>query len=407
MSVGVRTAVAAALITCSLFSLVALREVSRADGNYSVLLRISERALRANPLLRDRTAVRERLVVSPGGYDGQFTYFAAFDPLLTRYAHAPDNYVLMMDMAPYRYGRIGHVWLTRLVAGADWRRYPATLVWTVLLGCLWSALALSAIATHAGRSAWWGAAIALIPGFWQSVQLALPEPIAAAAVLTGLACCQRRWWGAAALAFAAALLTRETAVIAVFCVCLGTFARGHQRPAVLILLAALVPTVLWRWHVATVLYPVFGVEAFAFNPGTFGWPMAGMVNAWTRVLAGTYHPGAPEIGRAALIFAPVLAATAAFAAFAGFRRPSAVTASAMVYAVMALCLSGITVWNHVGNVQRTSSELFLWAIVTAASWSSPPQPVSRAITVLLVVLGAFILFGAHDAATIRAALTFR
>ena len=394
---------AAALITGALFSLVALREVWRADGNYSVLLRVSESALRANPLLRGRTAVREQLVVSPGGYDGQFYYFAAFDPLLTRYAHAPDNYTLMMDMAPYRYGRIGHVWLTRLIAGERWRAYPAGLVWTVLVGCVWSALALSAIALHSGRSAWWGAATLLVPGFWQSVQLTLPEPLAAAAVLTGLACCQRKWWVLAAVAFASAMLVRETTLVAVAAICLLMIAREDRRTGVLVLGAAVLPSALWRWHVGSVLYPVFGMDAFVFNPGTFGWPVAGMAHAALSVFDGTYHRGVPSISRAALLFAPLLLAASALAAWAWRRRPSAVTATALAYGVLALCLSGVTVWNHVGNAQRTSTELFLWIVVAAASWPSPPPWASRAFAAALSLMGAFIVFGAHDAATIRAA----
>lgn len=403
MRPGVRTAGAAALITLTLFSLVALREVWRAEGNYSVLLRISDRALRSNPLLRDRVAVRESLVVSPGGYDAQFSYFAAFDPLLTRYAHAPDNYFLMMDVAPYRYGRIGHVWLTRLIAGDRWRSYPATLVWTVLLGCVWSALALSAMALHAGRSPWWGAAILFVPGFWQSVQLALPEPLAAAAVLTGAACAQRQVWWGAALAFALALLTRETSGIAIACVCGGLWFGGHRRAALAIFMCALAPVVLWRWHVYDVLSPVFGWDAAAFNPGTFGWPFSGMATATGKITSGLYHPAAPELGRSAIGLAILVPAAALVAWLAAWTRPTWPTITAAAYAVMAVSLSADNVWNHPGNVQRTSAELFVWLAVVAATWPAPSPAVRRIVAAGLAASAVFLLALAHDASAIRAA----
>lgn len=404
MRPGVRTAAAAALVTLTLFSLVSLREVWKAEGNYSVLLRVSDRALRSNPLLRDRIAVREHLVVAPSGYDGQFSYFAAFDPLLTRYAHAPDNYFLMMDMAPYRYGRIGHVWLTRLIAGDRWRSYPATLVWTVLLGCFWSALALSAMAMHAGRSPWWGATVLLVPGFWQSVQLALPEPLAAAAVLTGAACVQRRVWWGAALAFALALLTRETSVIAIACVCGGLWFGGNRRAALVVFICALTPVALWRWHVYAVLSPVFGWDAAAFNPGTFGAPFSGMFAAADKVASGTYHPAAPEIGRSAIGLAILVSGAALTAWLAAWTRPSWATLTAAAYAVMAVSLSAENVWNHPGNAQRTSAELFLWLTVVAATWRTPGGTARRCTIAGLTAAAVFILLLAYDASKIRGAL---
>lgn len=404
MRTRVGPAIAAALITGTLFTLVALQAVRRADGNYSALLHISDRALRSNPQLRDRVAIKEQLVLSPNGYDAQWTYFATFDPLLTRYAHAPHNYYLMMDMPPYRYGRIGHIWLTRLIARDRWRAYPATLVWTVIFGCVWSALALSAIAQHAGRSGWWGAAILLVPGFWQSVQVTLPEPLAAGAVLTGLACAQRRMWWAAAAAFAMALLTRETSAVALVGLCGGLYWRGERRIAVWLLSIALVPVAIWRWHIFNVLSPVFGWDAVAFNPGTFGWPFSGMTAAMSKVLAGTYNAMAPEMSRAAMGLTALVAGGATIAWIAAWKRPSVPTVIAALYAIMAVSLSGDHVWKHPGNVQRTSAELFLWLAVVAATWTAPNATVHRTVVAVLIATGVFLLALAHDAPTIRSAL---
>lgn len=400
---SVRTAAAAAFITCTLFSLVALREVSRADGNYSVLLRVSPRAFDNNPMMRQRPAVRESLVLIPGGYDAQFTYFAAFDPLMTRYAHAPDNYSLMMDAAPYRFSRIGHVWLTRLLSGGRWRAFPAAMVWGVLLGVFVSALWLGLMAAHAGRSPWWGLAIAAVPGFWQSVQLALPEPLAIGATLIGVFCWTRGRWVCAAVAFAAALLTRETSVVAVACIGVATFRAGQPWRAVALMATAAGPILLWKWHIGQVLFRVWGWDAYFFDPGTIDMPFAGMLHAWSRIQAGQYYPAAPELARAAVGFAALVTAAALASWLALWKRPTVFTAIAALYGLIAISLAGENVWPHPGNVQRTSAELFVWLAVVAATWPAPSPAVRRVAAAGLTAAAVFLLALAHDASTIRAA----
>lgn len=401
--VRVRTAIAAALITGALFSLVALREVWRADGNYSVLLRVSPRHFDGNPMLRHRPAVRESLILTPGGYDAQFTYFAAFDPLMTRYAHAPDNYSFMMDAAPYRFGRIGHVWLTQLLSGGRWRAFPTAMVWGVLLGVMVSALLVSALSVHAGRSAWWGLTIAAVPGFWQSIQLALPEPIAIAAVLTGTYCWMRGHWVGAAVAFAAALLTRETSVVAVVCVGIVALRSGTPWRAVALMAASAAPILIWKWHVGQVLFSVWGWDAYFFDPGTIGLPFAGMYHAWIKIQSGQYYPDAPEVARAAIGFACLLTAAAVTSWIAVWKRPTLFTAIAALYGIMAVSLAGENVWPHPGNAQRTSTELFVWLAVVAATWPAPNRMVRRTIIAGLLAAALFLLVLAHDAAIIRAA----
>jgi hypothetical protein len=70
-------------------------------------------------------------------------------------------------------------------------------------------------------------------------------------------------------------------------------------------------------------------------------------------------------------------------------------------------LAGENVWPHPGNAQRTSTELFVWLAVVAATWPTPSRAVRRTIVAGLVVAAVFLLVVAHDAATIRAALTFQ
>lgn len=403
MHTRVAATLAAAVITGTLFGLVALREVWRADGNYSVLLRISPRYFNNNPMMRQRPAVRESLVFDPGGYDAQFNYFAAFDPLMRRYAHAPDNYSFMMDAAPYRFGRIGHAWFTQLLSGGRWRAFPAAMVWSVLLGCMVAAIAVSRLAVDAGRSPWWGVAVAVVPGFWQSIQVTLPEPIAAAAVLVGYWCWTRDRWAGAIIAFAVALLTRETSAIAVAGLGAISFATGQRwRAAALVALSAL-PLLIWKWHIGQVLFSIWGWESYFYDPGTFDLPFAGMSSAWREIMAGTYYPGNGTMARAAVGMSLLVLLATALSASAVWTRFSAPALIAAIYGVMTVSLAARTVWTHPGNVQRTGMEVFLWLMVVAATWPAP-GPAVRRITIAGVCAGAvFILLLAHDAAKIRAA----
>lgn len=399
----VAAAIAAAVITCTLFGLVALGEVWRAEGNYSVLLRISPTDFNRNPMLRQRPAVRESLILAPGGYDAQFTYFAAFDPLMTRYAHAPDNYSFMMDAAPYRFGRIGHAWLTQLLSGGQWRAFPAAMVWSVLLGCLVTAFAISLLAMGAGRSPWWGVAVAATPGFWQSVHVTLPEPIAAAAVLIGYWCWTRDRWAGAIVAFAVALLTRETSAIAVVALGAATFVSGRRRLAVAMVGLSALPLLIWKWHIGQVLFLIWGWEAYLYNPGTFDVPLAGMISAWQQIAQGTYYPEAPAVARAAVGLSVLVIGATALSGLALWTRRNAPAMIATLYAVMTLSLTAEKVWTHPGNVQRASAELFIWLIVVAATWPAPGRGARRTIIAGVIAAGAFILLLGHDASTIRAA----
>ncbi len=392
----------AGLAVLLLYASVAMFRVAAADGNYTALLHVSERAYRLNAQLRERMAVRERIAFD-SGYDAQYTYFATFDPLMQRFAHVPDNYRFMMDSPQYRFGRIGHVWLTWLGALGDWRNFPVVMVWTVLLGCAATAVMLSLLAVQAGRSPWWGLAAAAIPGFWQSVQVTLPEPIAAAAVLAGFWLWKKNWIPLACIAFAAALLVRETSALAIIAVSVFSFRAGRSRAGLLILASA-IPLGIWKIHVGQVLFPVSGWEGFYFNPGTLSVPFSGIAGAWSSVFAGTYFSHDPAVGRGALAFGVLLCAAAGAAFAAWWRGPRGVAVIAMAYALVAVCLDAVQVWVHVGNAQRTSVELFVWLAVVGATWPAPSQTVKRISFAVVTMCVLFALFAAHDASTIREAL---
>ena len=58
-------------------------------GNYSGFIQIGEVFLNQSPYIAHQPDVRRTLVVEQGGYDGQFMYYAAYDPLIRAYHADP------------------------------------------------------------------------------------------------------------------------------------------------------------------------------------------------------------------------------------------------------------------------------------------------------------------------------
>src|SRR6185437_6690339 len=67
-----------------------LRQLSEYNGNFSGFLHISKKFLGRNYILGEHPEIRRDLIkVDGNGYDGQFFYFIAWDPLMKVYHFAP------------------------------------------------------------------------------------------------------------------------------------------------------------------------------------------------------------------------------------------------------------------------------------------------------------------------------
>src|ERR1700686_1580441 len=140
------------------------------------------------------------------GFDGQFAYFIAVDPVNAR------SY---MDSPAYRYTRIVYPLTARALAlgRADLVPYTLVLVNFVMIGV--GTLALAAWLRRKGVAAWYAA----VYGFYPRVLIALQRDVtgvmaagwrSAAVYLSDLA---RRPVCRASVVFAVAVLTRDTAAI--------------------------------------------------------------------------------------------------------------------------------------------------------------------------------------------------
>jgi hypothetical protein len=148
------------------------------------------------------------------GYDGQFFYQLALDPFSPQDVNAG----LAMDNGPYRHQRILYPLLAWVLSLGNDRLVPAALV-------LVNYLALCSVAWLGGRyvqlherHALWGALFALYPGFLFTLTRDLAEIVTVAFLLAAVIVLQRSHARArvgAALLLTLAVLTRETALLAV------------------------------------------------------------------------------------------------------------------------------------------------------------------------------------------------
>lgn len=383
--------------------------IHRADewyrGNRTGLLNIGTKFYEQNPLVNERDDLRASLHLHDGGgYDGQFFYFAAFDPLITRYAHRPRSYTKVVDAPHYRFGRIGFSWLTWLFSGGNDTRFPATMI-AIILGSLGICAALlSLLAQRYGLSSWYGALILFIPGFWQSAALTLPEPLTLAFVLGGLLAVARQRWVIAGLCLGMAMLVRETGGAIVLAIPAGIFLAGQRRAALVVFALAFTPVVLWKLYLGWIFYPVYGLQALTPHPDDVGLPFQGIWEMGTKIWSGAFV-GQGEHVRSGILFAILSTGAAALAAVSFFVRPAAMTAAAAFYGLLTITFNYHAVWLNIGNAQRLSIDLFTALALafvltkTAKGWLLP-----RTFAIFWTLTVLYVLYGTYEAHDIRRAM---
>lgn len=144
---------------------------------------------------------------SPHGYDGQFCYYIALDPLNAR---------AYIDAPAYRYTRILYPLTARALAFGQPALIPYTLILVNWLAIGGGTLALAAWLKRRGRSPWFALIYGLYPGLLIALQRDLTEPLAYALVALALLLLEvggrrRVLW--AGLSLALASLTRESAAL--------------------------------------------------------------------------------------------------------------------------------------------------------------------------------------------------
>jgi hypothetical protein len=200
---------------------------------------------------------RGLLLVPSAGYDGQFYYRLALDPVNWN----ATAFGITMDQS-YRYTRIGYPLVAWLASAGQHQLVPAALVAINLVAVAAMAMLGGMFARESGRHALWGLAFAAYFGLVISVGRDTAEPLAEACMLGGLLAYRRGRYVLAAGLFAFGAITRETILLAPAAIAvtrLIAMARRRTGPG----LADL------TWVVPAVVYGVLEVAVHFVVKGEF------------------------------------------------------------------------------------------------------------------------------------------
>jgi hypothetical protein len=225
--------------------------------------------------------------VEPGvGYDGQWFFYLAHDPLLR--ASDPESF---LDLPAYRYARILYPALAWMLALGQ----PAALPWSLLavnlLAVLGGTVACYDLVRQLGGSRWLVLGYAFSPPILIGVTAMLAEPTSFALVAAGLALALRSRHRTAGVALALAVLAREPALLVPLGLGLYALARWDWKRAAAYLLPLALPT---GWHVW--IWAKLGDFPSAQSPTNFGVPFGGaayrlgVLLGWQAPLLGEPRP---------------------------------------------------------------------------------------------------------------------
>jgi hypothetical protein len=250
--------------------------------------------------------------VPSAGYDGQFYWAIAVDPLARGRAHAA------VDKPTYRYGHPLLGWLGWLFSAGQASAAAGALF---ALGLLSLALAAALAAALGGIRA--GLFTALGPGLLYAAVHDLAEPLSVALVLGALLALRSSRLGVALACCALLPLTKEQLLVVPLVLAVWT-----RRPW---FLATLLPSIAW-WIYARIHLGAW----FTTGDTALGAPFAG----WKRAVldAGVRSAGGTDEGTLIVLVA-LLALLALVAIMAARRWRSPVAALYLVLAAVAVCLA--------------------------------------------------------------------
>ena len=201
------------------------------------------------------------------GYDGQFAYYIAVDPLNARF---------YLDDPPYRYARIGYPLAARALALGRPSLIPYTMLLINLAAVAGGSWAIAAALARSGHLPWLALVYGFFPGLVNAYLNDVNEPMAYALAAAGVLALGAGGLGAlvaGAALFGLAGLTRDQAAlfpIAYIGAALASRLRSNlrlQRAAVLFGLGVL-PIALFRLWLAT--WPVAATQHPELASAPFG-----------------------------------------------------------------------------------------------------------------------------------------
>jgi hypothetical protein len=299
-------------------------------------------------------------LVKTYGYDGQFFYRLALNPLNLHHT----AYGITMDR-PYRYMRIGYPALTWLVSLGQHNLVPVMLV-VVNIAAIGALGYLGGMfAVDGGRHALAGL---LMPGYFgllTSLSRDTAEPLAAVCLVAGLLAVRRRRPVLAATLLAFGALTRETVLVAVAALAvmrmLGIL-RGRARPGREDLAWAIPAAAFGAWQVV-VRAATGSVPLLADGSRNAGTPFIAPVQALRHNL-GHIHLHQFERYDLWLLELAILVCFS-LAALLCLRATSAPGHErlALVLYLVEICVVTPSTWNSLGSDMRSFIEVYLLAVI--------------------------------------------
>jgi hypothetical protein len=214
------------------------------------------------------------------GYDGQFAYYIARDPL---------NGWQQCDVPAYRYQRILYPLLSRLLALGQETLIPYALPLVNLVALGMGTWLTEQILVRYRMNRWYAVTYGLYAGQLMSVRLDLNEPLAHALVQAAILAAERARWSErhapdgsgvawATLFFTLAALTKETTLVYVAGYLLFLLARRHWRRLIGLALGVGMPFLVWQ----AVLWSWLGSPGIGSGgAGATGWELLPFRGLWS------------------------------------------------------------------------------------------------------------------------------
>ena len=171
------------------------------------------------------------------GYDGQFAYYIARDPL---------NGWQQCDVPAYRYQRILYPLLARALALGQTGLIPYTLPLLNVVALGAGTWLTERILRHYKQSRWYALTYGLYAGQLMSVRLNVNEPLSYALVQAAILSTERDRWRWGVLFFALAALAKETALVFVAGYLLSLLVRRQWRRFTVLALGVGLPFLAWQ-----------------------------------------------------------------------------------------------------------------------------------------------------------------
>ena len=294
------------------------------------------------------------------GYDGQFFFYLAHDPLL----RADDPYTFI-DRPAYRYGRALYPALAWMMSLGQPETVPWALLAVNLLAGLVGTLASVAVLRSLGANRWLALGFAFSPAVIIGLIADLAEPTAFALIAVGLALHLRARHRAAGLALALATLAREVSLLVPLGFALHAAIRRAWREAAAYALPMAIPA---AWHLWVWLK--LGSLPMLQSPANFGPPFAGALYR-AGLLLGLQTPrfGEPPTDTPIpeLILIGLTVALVLLGLLTILRRQDVFAVQLWLQAAAALCTSPL-VWIGLGSYARVLGLLYLfYALVVLTS----------------------------------------